>query len=331
MPSKILTAAAGLVALSTMVAAFPQAAYTNTTVAPTSNSTSGSSSGFNTTNSALDESYFCPELSGSVILSPNSVEFLLGCSTNHFGTVIEIVANSTLFRRQAVAPASIQDCLTACDTISTCVGAAFNTDIRSCTLYSEVGAAFTDATIDFAIRVNSAAATTVPAGGTLTSTVYSTTVQTISSCAPTVTNCPLASGAVVTAVVPVTSTDYICPTATVIPASPVACACAYSASTAVVYSSTTNAAGSPTISAVSTAVIAVPSPTGTAYATTTVAGNTAVSPAAGATSTAATTAGGAGASTATNSAGSPTYTGAASNIKAGMGLIAGVAGFAFML
>ncbi|KAG9600805.1 hypothetical protein KCU97_g2820, partial [Aureobasidium melanogenum] len=50
-----------------------------------------------------------------------------------------------------------------------------------------------------------------------TAVVYSTTVVTISSCAPTVTDCPLRAGqqqAVVTTVVPVTSTVYQCPVAT---------------------------------------------------------------------------------------------------------------------
>lgn len=50
-----------------------------------------------------------------------------------------------------------------------------------------------------------------------TAVVYSTTVVTISSCAPTVTDCPLRAGqqqTVVTTVVPVTSTVYQCPVAT---------------------------------------------------------------------------------------------------------------------
>lgn len=52
-------------------------------------------------------------------------------------------------------------------------------------------------------------------GGSLsTATVYSTTVVTISSCAPTVTDCPLRAGqnnAVITTVVPVSETVYVCP------------------------------------------------------------------------------------------------------------------------
>ncbi|KAI5213341.1 hypothetical protein E4T40_09819 [Aureobasidium subglaciale] len=62
------------------------------------------------------------------------------------------------------------------------------------------------------------AITSVPSGavgGSLsTATVYATTVVTISSCAPTVTNCPLKNGqgsAVVTTVVPVSETVYLCP------------------------------------------------------------------------------------------------------------------------
>lgn len=54
-------------------------------------------------------------------------------------------------------------------------------------------------------------------GAQKTATVYSTTVVTISSCAPTVTDCPLRAGqqqTVVTTVVPITSTVYQCPVAT---------------------------------------------------------------------------------------------------------------------
>ncbi|KAI5194050.1 hypothetical protein E4T39_08802 [Aureobasidium subglaciale] len=62
------------------------------------------------------------------------------------------------------------------------------------------------------------AITSIPSGavgGSLsTATVYATTVVTISSCAPTVTDCPLKYGqdsAVVTTVVPVSETVYLCP------------------------------------------------------------------------------------------------------------------------
>jgi hypothetical protein len=54
-------------------------------------------------------------------------------------------------------------------------------------------------------------------GSPSTATVYSTTVVTISSCAPTVTDCPLRAGqqqAVVTTVVPVATTVYQCPVPT---------------------------------------------------------------------------------------------------------------------
>ncbi|KAG9641354.1 hypothetical protein KCU64_g12572, partial [Aureobasidium melanogenum] len=148
----------------------------------------------------------------------------------------------------------------------------------SCTLFSDVQAAYTQQGTQFAQRVasgngngagNGAAGNgevTVSAGGVATSTIYSTNVVTIHSCAPTVTNCPLRNGegAVVTQVIPVSETTYICPTATVIPAAPVACTdCPYSASTATVFSAT-----GASVVPVATTVYACPSATGTALTTT---------------------------------------------------------------
>lgn len=333
MPSMIV--AAGLMALSGMATAFPQGGFSNTTAGAVGNNNGTSPAPAN----PVTESLFCPRLSGSVIRSRTGTsEFILECSTNHFGVIIDVTFNSTIFnkRQAAVAPANIQDCLAACDTVTACVGTAFDATARTCTLYSEVGAAYAADNTDFAVRIAAAAPTTVPAGATATSTLYSTNVQTIRSCAPTVTNCPLAGAvggaAVVTQIVAVSSTEYICPTATVLPLAPVACACAYSASTATVYS----VSGS-TVVPVQTKVVAVPSPSGSTYATTTVVGSAALTTAPGSAATAgANGANGAGVAAGasgskTTSAGLASFTGGASNTKAGMGLIVGVAAAALML
>ncbi|KAG9545892.1 hypothetical protein KCU79_g16245, partial [Aureobasidium melanogenum] len=170
-----------------------------------------------------------------------------------------------------------------CDATTSCVGTAFDTNARSCTLFSDVQAAYTQQGTQFAQRVasgsgngagngaagNGAAGNgevTISAGGVATSTIYSTNVVTIHSCAPTVTNCPLKNGAAatITQIIAVSSTEYICPTATVIPAAPIACTdCPYSASTATVFSAS---AGS--LVPVATTVYACPSATGTALTTT---------------------------------------------------------------
>ncbi|KAF1348868.1 hypothetical protein BDV97DRAFT_370099 [Delphinella strobiligena] len=327
MPS-IISAAAGLMALSGLAVAFPQNGFTNTTSAGNTTSTgpvtaTNGTMVSNSTASALSESAFCPQLSGSVIVSSTGAEFQLACATNHFGVVLDVqYGNSTVAKRAVVAPTNIQDCINACAAVTGCVGTAFDDAADTCTLFSEIGAAYTADGVDFAVLVSSGAATSATAGQTLTSTLYSTAVQTISSCAPTVTNCPLKSAAgaaaVVTEVVAVTSTDYICPTATVIPASPVACsACAYSASTVTVYSTTT-VQGTIKVAAVSTTVIAVASPTGTTYSTSTMKGSGA----------AVTTAPMTVAASATATGSSGMYTGAASNVKAVMGLIAGAGALA---
>lgn len=345
--SKILTAF-GLVG---MAAAFPQAStYGNTTV------------GTNGTTTA--ESFFCPSLDEKVYGTSAGATYLIQCGTNHYGTVIDIVTNTTgILKRQTTAPTSLGYCLTLCDAVDSCVGAAYNNDIFDCTLFSEISATYTDTPIDFAILV-AGAATTATAGQTLPQPVTSTAVSTVYSCAPTVTNCPL-SGSVVTEVI-VTSTDYICPTATVIPAAPVACSCSYSSSNVIIYSSVSSA-GTNIAVAVTSAVVAIPSPSGTVMSTTicpaSSAYNSAVSSLASASSAAisslasassaalssivvgtpvaasspaATVCGGCAVATGvvgtqTSTSGITVFTGAASQFKAGMGMAAMAAGAALLI
>ena len=175
------TTASALLALSSIASAIPQTGFYanstsaagNTTVSPFSNSTST-----NTTANSLTENLFCPGLNAQVFSDARGVEYIIECNTNHFGVIIDIAINSTLFsRRQAIAqPSSLGDCLTLCDETSACVGTAFNTAARTCTLFSSVGAAYTDATTDFAVRISAAAGTPVASGASLTSTIFSTNV-----------------------------------------------------------------------------------------------------------------------------------------------------------
>lgn len=203
----------------------------SSSVATTSSSSSSSSSA---TPSGLPNDIFCPTLDGSIYVDGFGIQFLIQCGINHFGIIIDVI----IAKRQAGAVTSLGDCLDQCAATTGCVGTAFNFAQGTCTLFSEIGAAYEDADVDFAVVI--APAATATPGQTLTSTLYSTTVQTISSCAPTVTDCPLAGGeVVVTEVIPVSSTEYICPTITSFPASPVACtACPYGPSTVKVYSTT---------------------------------------------------------------------------------------------
>ncbi|CAD0108708.1 unnamed protein product [Aureobasidium uvarum] len=169
---------------------------------------------------ALAESAYCPGLNGALV-----GDYLIECSTSHFGTILQ-VGNGTVAVAKRAVYTSLGDCINLCSTTSTCVGTAFDTVARTCTLYSEVGQAVAANGVDFAVLTNPNG-NGVGAGGVATSTIFSTQVVTISSCAPTVTNCPLKNGAsVVTQVIPVSETTYICPTATTLPASAVACGCA---------------------------------------------------------------------------------------------------------
>lgn len=273
------------------------------------------------------DSLFCPNLNGEIYRDGNSVSYIIQCDTNHFGITIDI--NIASRKRQAVlAPASIADCMAVCDTNNACVGTAYNTVAQTCTYFSEVGAAYAQAGVDFAIRVSDAAASTVSAGAEMTSTIYSTTVRTVSACAPTVTNCPLTAGpVVVTQVVPVSSTVYLCPAQTTVAASPIACsACAYGASTMALYSTSvvtisscaptvTNCplSSSATVVSVGSTVVNYPSPSATVVATTTCAGCNSGNKASATTS------------------GLVAFTGAADHVKAGMGMAAVMVGAAFMI
>jgi len=296
MPSFTAISAAAILAFSGMASAIPQYNFGNMTTAspaasgrpvttmpssgagavggrPGTNSTTpgagagavGGRPGSNSTVPALDGK-FCPGLDLSLYIDNSGFTYQIQCDTNHFGVQIEISGNFTLSRR--AVPSSLDDCMNLCDATNACVGTAFDTAARTCTLYSDVQASYTQQGVQFAQRVANGGsgsgsgngATTISAGGLATSTIYSTAVVTIASCAPTVTNCPLKNGgAVVTQVIPVSETVYVCPTATVIPAAPIACnSCPYTASTATVYSATNGA-----MVPVSTTVYACPQATGT--------------------------------------------------------------------
>ncbi|THW68629.1 hypothetical protein D6D19_08846 [Aureobasidium pullulans] len=370
MPSFSTISAAAVLAFAGMCSAIPQYNFGNGTASavasgrpmtssvsgrpmttsagrPSANSTSSAVAGrpsSNATTPALDGK-FCPGLDLSLYIDNSGATFRIECDTNHFGTIIDIQVNIT---RRAV-PSSLDDCLNLCDATATCVGTAFDTNARTCTLYSDVQAAYDAAGIQFAQRVaagtgnnggnggNGNGMTTIPAGGVATSTIYSTNVVTISSCAPTVTNCPLKNGqnAVVTQIIPVASTTYVCPAQTTLPVAPIACtSCPYTVSTATVYSATGG-----NMVPVSTQVYAAPCPTGTvvvekvctacaAMTSTVPAGNTqTVTACNGANCPATSTM----AKYTPTTSGMVMYTGAASNVKAGMGFAAMVAGAALVL
>ncbi|KAK6002197.1 hypothetical protein QM012_001835 [Aureobasidium pullulans] len=360
MPSFSAISAAAILAFSGMASAIPQYNFANGTSAaapagsgrPTSSSVRPSASaGAGSNSTAPIDGKFCPGLDLDLYIDNSGFTFQIQCDTNHFGVIIDIQANIT---RRAV-PSSLDDCMNLCDATATCVGTAFDTNARTCTLYSDVQAAYTQQGTQFAQRVangngNGAGngETTVPAGGVATSTIYSTNVVTIQSCAPTVTNCPLRNGgAVVTQVVAVSETTYICPTATVIPAAPIACnSCPYTASTATVFSAT---GGS--MVPVSTTVYACPQATGTVLTTTVC--TACAKPTAnmnngnGASTQTVTVCNGQGCPamtsapvasgsimatyTPTQSSQMAVYTGAASNVKAGMGFAAVLGAAALVL
>lgn len=295
------------------------------------------------------ESLLCPALDAQVYSDSNGVEYIIECGRNHVGVIF---GTQRIAKRQVAATEpSLLECMELCDAQASCVGTAFDVSANSCTFFSSVGAAYNDENVDFAIRV--APATTATAGQLLTSTVYSTNVRTISSCAPTVTNCPLNAGGVVTQVIPVSETVYVCPTATVIPGAVVACSsCPYAAVSASVYSTTVMTISScaptmtncplnaqTTVATITTMVPGVatvvnyPVPTNTIVSTLSAVPATGTVTVPGAGSGAATRAGSAtGSANASKTSGLVAFTGAANALSAGMGMAAAaVAGAVFIL
>lgn len=265
--SNIVAAMAFTAGMASAIPQYQNVSSSAVPVASASKNSSSSASASKTSSAsgmatlpALAESAFCPKLNGALV-----GDFLIECGTTHFGTILEIsgntTANSTIAKRAVYT--SLGDCINLCEETTSCVGTAFNTAARTCTLYSEVGQAVAADNTDFAVLTNPSG-NPVASGAVATSTIFSTNVVTISSCAPTVTNCPLKNGAsVVTQVIPVSSTEYICPTATVIPASAVACGCA-----AVPVTVTQYAASSGSMVPVQTVVVNSPVPTATVLTTT---------------------------------------------------------------
>ncbi|THY61900.1 hypothetical protein D6C99_01081 [Aureobasidium pullulans] len=321
--------------------AIPQYQNVSSSAAPSvkTNATSSgaasrtSSAGGMATLPALAESAYCPGLNGALV-----GDYLIQCGVTHFGTILQ-VGNGTVAVAKRAVYTSLGDCINVCEATTSCVGTAFDTAARTCTLYSEVGAEVAAAGIDFAVLTNPTGSV-VPSGGVATSTIFSTQVVTISSCAPTVTNCPLKSGqasAVITQVVPVSTTVYVCPSAVTIPASAVACGCAATPITVTQY-----APSSGSMVPVQTVVVNSPVPTATVLTTTvctscakpTANMNNGGNNGNGVTSTVTACNGNCPTGTATGSKTGSTmaiYTGAADSVKAGMGFAAFVAGAAVLL
>jgi len=349
MPSTSIIASSVL-ALAGLVAAVPStygngtsynstlagAAQASGVAMPTGSSLNSTSSSNST--KPIGDALFCPTLSGEIYLDAKKVSYLIECSTNHYGTTFEIdISVANKLRRRAAGPTSLADCLAVCDDSSVCVGTAFNTASSTCTYFSDVEGPYADADVDFALKVNTAATTTTVAAGDLTtSTVYSTSLSTILSCAATVTNCPL-RGSVVTDVV----VDYttVCPATAAatntVAALPVACTdCDYSATTATVYSTTVSTilSCSSTVTDCPLTATTVLVPVSTAVINSPIATGTGVSTGSAVTVTVAAAYGAAsGVGATATTSGLVAYTGAAENLKAGVGMAAMLFGAAIMI
>ncbi|KAG9629565.1 hypothetical protein KCU64_g17411, partial [Aureobasidium melanogenum] len=204
-----------------------------TTGTAASNSTASSTSSSASATATSLEDLICPKLNGNVITTPLDVDFVVECGQGVAGDVLIIEAPR---KRQATTlPTSLSNCVDICATETACVATTFDRNTNTCTYFSTFDLIVAE-TFDTALRLenngapapvtvtepSTGAVTTMPAGGNgganggamSTATVYSPTVVTIYSCAPTVTDCPLRAGqnaAVVTTVIPVAETVYQCP------------------------------------------------------------------------------------------------------------------------
>ncbi|KAG9516159.1 hypothetical protein KCV07_g7015, partial [Aureobasidium melanogenum] len=200
-----------------------------TTGTAASNSTASSTSSSASATATSLEDLICPKLNGNVITTPLDVDFVVECGQGVAGDVLIIEAPR---KRQATTlPTSLSNCVDICATETACVATTFDKNTMACTYFSTFDLIVAE-TFDTALRLenngapapvtvtepSTGAVTTMPAGGNggamSTATIYSPTVVTIYSCAPTVTDCPLRAGqnaAVVTTVIPVAETVYQCP------------------------------------------------------------------------------------------------------------------------
>lgn len=201
--------------------------------------TNGTSGAGNTTSPATNataESFICPALDGSVLLSNLEVTFTVSCGQFLIGTTYDALAEINT-KRQAVdngLPSTLSNCVDLCSLAESCVGTTFEDATQSCTFYSAVSYATPLEGFDSATRVQDnsgngageVVTATVTVGGQVitttvtqagatttqyvaapsTATVFVTSVSTVTSYVGGATGLP--SGATVTAIVPVSTITY---------------------------------------------------------------------------------------------------------------------------
>ncbi|KAH0369202.1 hypothetical protein KCU65_g3362, partial [Aureobasidium melanogenum] len=200
-----------------------------------SNSTASSTSSSASATATSLEDLFCPKYNGQILEATVGIDFVVECSQGVVGDVLIIEAPR---KRQATTiPTSLSNCIDICATETACVATTFDKSTSVCTFFSTANPIVAE-TFDAAFRLENngapapvtvtepatgAVVTSMPAGAggngavLTTATVFSPSVVTIYSCAPTVTDCPLRAGqnaATVTTIIPVAETVYQCPYST---------------------------------------------------------------------------------------------------------------------
>ncbi|KAI5201047.1 hypothetical protein AUEXF2481DRAFT_28546 [Aureobasidium subglaciale EXF-2481] len=177
------------------------------------------------------ESFICPRLDGSVLLSNVDVTFAISCSSFLIGTTYDAVAEIQQ-KRQAIdngLPSTLSNCVDLCSVAESCVGTTFNIATETCAFYNDVDYATDVAGYDSAVRVQDnsgngngngsgeVATTTVLAPGVTTTvivaapttaTIYQTIVSTVTVIAGGAGQTVYPGGAVVTSISSVGQVTY---------------------------------------------------------------------------------------------------------------------------
>lgn len=199
------------------------------------NGTSGAGNTTSPATNATAESFICPALDGSVLLSNLEVTFTVSCGQFLIGTTYDALAEINT-KRQAVdngLPSTLSNCVDLCSLAESCVGTTFEDATQTCTFYSAVSYATPLDGYDSATKVAGqgndggevittttviggvVSTTTLTVAGTTTTqyvaapstaTVFVTSVSTVTSYVGGATGLP--SGATVTEIVPVSTITY---------------------------------------------------------------------------------------------------------------------------
>ncbi|KAG9687661.1 hypothetical protein KCU95_g10825, partial [Aureobasidium melanogenum] len=199
----------------------------------------GTSTGNNTSpatpSNSTAESFICPAFNAAILKSNTEVTFSISCSSFLIGTTFDLELQLT--KRQTFdngLPQTLSNCIDLCSLSAECVGTTFSIADGTCSYYSAVQYSTIMDGFDSAVRVQSnggettttvingvTSTVTVPAGTTTQYVAAPTSVVTVYSTVTSIVTAngggatALPSGATVTSIVSLTTTNYANPIPTI--------------------------------------------------------------------------------------------------------------------